>query len=63
LLIGKINEAPAREHFMANFLAEHGFIHSALGFQMRRVTRIMPTQESDQDHAAEERDEDISESA
>jgi ATP-dependent Lhr-like helicase len=62
LLIGKINEAPAREHFMANFLAEHGFIHSALGFQMRRVTRIMPTQESDQDHAAEERDEDISES-
>jgi len=63
LLIGEINEAPAREHFIANFLVENGFIHTALGFQMRRVTRIMPAQESDQDRAAEEHDQDISESA
>jgi len=62
LLIGEINDAPAREHFIANFLVENGFIDTALGFQMRRVTRIMPSQDTDKDHAAEEHD-DISESA
>jgi ATP-dependent Lhr-like helicase len=38
LLIGTINEAPAREHFLARFLEEAGFINTALGYQMRRVT-------------------------
>ena len=38
LLIGEINGAPAREHFSARFLAEAGFVNTALGFQMRRVT-------------------------
>jgi ATP-dependent Lhr-like helicase len=40
LLIGEINDAPAREHFLARFLEEAGFVNTALGFQMRRVTAI-----------------------
>jgi ATP-dependent Lhr-like helicase len=36
LLIGEINDAPARDHFLANFLEEAGFVPSPLGFQMRR---------------------------
>jgi ATP-dependent helicase Lhr and Lhr-like helicase len=41
LLIGDINHAPAREHFMARFLEEAGFVNTALGFQMRRVTPLL----------------------
>jgi ATP-dependent Lhr-like helicase len=37
LLIGEINDAPARDHFLARFLEEAGFVPSPLGFQMRRV--------------------------
>ena len=37
LLIGEINDAPARDHFLALFLEEAGFVLSPLGFQMRRV--------------------------
>jgi ATP-dependent Lhr-like helicase len=37
LLIGEINEAPAREHFLARYLEEAGFVVSPLGLQMRRV--------------------------
>jgi ATP-dependent Lhr-like helicase len=37
LLIGEINDAPAREHFLGRFLEEAGFVSSAPGFQMRRV--------------------------
>jgi len=40
LLIGEINDAPAREHFLAHFLEEAGFVDTTLGFQMRRVTAI-----------------------
>ncbi|HUA00202.1 MAG TPA: DEAD/DEAH box helicase [Candidatus Aquilonibacter sp.] len=40
LLIGLINEAPAREHFLAAFLKETGFVDTASGFQMRRVRTI-----------------------
>jgi hypothetical protein len=36
LLIGEINEAPARDHFLARFLEEAGFVPSPLGFQMRQ---------------------------
>jgi ATP-dependent Lhr-like helicase len=42
LLIGEINDAPAREHFLARFLEEAGFVQSPLGLQMRRVAE--PTQ-------------------
>jgi ATP-dependent helicase Lhr and Lhr-like helicase len=40
LLVGEINDSPAREHFLARFLEEAGFVNSVLGFQMRRVTAI-----------------------
>jgi ATP-dependent Lhr-like helicase len=36
LLIGEINDAPARDHFLAGFLEDAGFVVSPLGFQMRR---------------------------
>jgi ATP-dependent Lhr-like helicase len=38
LLVGTVNEAPAAEHFLARFLEESGFVHTAVGFQLRRVT-------------------------
>ena len=37
LLIGEIDSAPAREHFLSRFLEESGFVNTVLGFQMRRV--------------------------
>ena len=37
LLIGEINEAPARDHFLARFLEESGFVQSPLGLQMRHI--------------------------
>ncbi len=40
LLIGEINDVPAREHFLERFLEEAGFVNTVLGFQMRRVTAI-----------------------
>ena len=55
LLIGEINDAPAREHFLARFLEEAGFVSSAPGFQMRRVAPVVefePVQEADEDESA-----------
>jgi ATP-dependent Lhr-like helicase len=37
LLIGEINDAPARDHFLARFLEEAGFVPSPLGLQMRHI--------------------------
>ena len=37
LLIGEINGHPAREHFLASYLVDAGFVDTALGFQMRRT--------------------------
>ncbi|MCX6630630.1 MAG: DEAD/DEAH box helicase [Candidatus Solibacter sp.] len=37
LLIGEINDAPARDHFLARFLEEAGFVQSPLGLQMRHI--------------------------
>src|SRR5262249_57880099 len=37
LLISEINDAPARDHFLAEFLQDAGFVPSPLGFQMRRL--------------------------
>ncbi len=37
LLIGEIDDAPARGHFLAHFLTEAGFVDTVLGFQMRRM--------------------------
>jgi len=38
LLIGTINDAPAKDHFVASFLEETGFVATAAGFQMRRLS-------------------------
>jgi ATP-dependent Lhr-like helicase len=56
LLIGEINGAPARGHFLGKFLEEAGFADTALGFQMRRVTPIAAS--PDELGAAQEEDED-----
>jgi ATP-dependent helicase Lhr and Lhr-like helicase len=61
LLIGAINDAPARDHFLARFLAGAGFIDTALGYQMRRITPMVPTR--DVDESGEEVSGDLSESA
>jgi ATP-dependent Lhr-like helicase len=37
LLIGEINAAPAREHFLAPRLEDAGFVNTVLGYQMRRT--------------------------
>ncbi len=66
LLVGTINDSPAREHFLARFLEDAGFISTALGFQMRRVTPLVaPIRTTvDADAQREEEDEpDISETA
>ena len=61
LLIGEINDAPAREHFLARFLEEAGFVNSALGFQMRRLTPMAASR--DAENGMNEADSDLSESA
>lgn len=53
LLIGEINGKPAREHFLARFLEESGFVDSALGFQMRRTNVF----EKPKDVTADDEDE------
>ena len=55
LLVGEINGAPAREHFLASFLKDAGFVDTALGFQMRRGT---PVPISSPSEAADAEDED-----
>ena len=42
LLVGEINDSPAREHFLGRFLLDAGFVETALGFQMRRITAVAP---------------------
>jgi ATP-dependent Lhr-like helicase len=55
VLVGEINDAPARDHFLAQFLLDAGFRDSAQGFQMRRVAPLasLPTI-ADQDEADED---------
>ena len=40
MLIGEINDVPAREHFLAQFLLNAGFRDSTQGFQMKRVAPV-----------------------
>jgi len=65
LLIGEINNQPARQHALARFLEQAGFVNTALGFQMRRtnpfVSPIRGQQESG--GAAQDHDQNISETA
>jgi ATP-dependent helicase Lhr and Lhr-like helicase len=66
LLIGEINDEPAREHFLTPFLKEAGFVDTALGFQMRRAaprfSSMLPSRDAN-DAVEGETDRDISESA
>jgi ATP-dependent Lhr-like helicase len=67
LLLGTINDQPAREHFMARFLEDAGFVNTVLGFQMRRVHALgVPVVAEDSSEPAgdvEEDEPEISESA
>jgi ATP-dependent helicase Lhr and Lhr-like helicase len=45
LLIGEINDAPAREHFLAAVLQEAGFVNTVLGYQMRRTKPLIVSEE------------------
>jgi len=57
LLIGEINGTAAREHFLANFLLDAGFVDTALGLQMRRTsptTLPVPAAEPDDADVDEE---------
>jgi ATP-dependent Lhr-like helicase len=57
LLIGEINHAPAREHFLARYLEDARFVNSVLGYQMRRTKPLIVTA----DPAVGTADEDSSE--
>ena len=63
LLIGEINGAPAREHFLGKFLEDAGFVDTALGFQMRRVTPISTADTDDVEATEEDEGPGISETA
>jgi ATP-dependent Lhr-like helicase len=41
LLIGNVNEVPARKHPIGRFLEDVGFVDTALGYQMRRLPSIL----------------------
>ena len=57
LLIGEINGHPAREHFLAGYLLDAGFVDSALGFQMRRATATALSAPIETEDAEEEHEE------
>ncbi len=65
LLIGAINGLPAREHFLARFLEDAGFVNTTMGFQMRRTLPIpLPAPPEHVESESEADDpEDVSESA
>jgi hypothetical protein len=63
LLVGAINGKPAREHFLARFLAESGFVNTSLGYQMRRVAPIALPAEDSPAEDENDADDDASESA
>lgn len=63
LLIGAINDAPAREHFLAGFLKDAGFVDTALGFQMRAVRQIGAPSSGQDDSADGDEETDVSEIA
>jgi ATP-dependent Lhr-like helicase len=60
LLIGDINGTPAREHFLARYLEEAGFVDTAMGLQMRRTNVIEKAKEAE---AEDEDDSDVVETA
>ena len=64
LLVGTINDRPAREHFLARFLEDAGFVNTVLGFQMRRVHSMgAPALQEEPLDSVEDDEPEISESA
>jgi len=59
LLIGEINNAPAREHFLARYLEDTRFVNTVLGYQMRRTKPLIVSADAATD--AEDEDEDTQE--
>jgi ATP-dependent helicase Lhr and Lhr-like helicase len=57
LLIGEINNAPAREHFLAPYLEDARFVNTVLGYQMRRTKPLIVSS----DPPADAEDEDTPE--
>jgi ATP-dependent Lhr-like helicase len=47
LLIATINDEPAAGHFLGRLLEESGFVLTAAGYQMRRVTTAPPLEEDE----------------
>ncbi len=60
LLIGEVNGAPAREHFLSRFLEESGFVDTAMGLQMRRTNIIEKAKDTAID---DDEDSDVVETA
>jgi len=66
LLISDINNEPARDTFLARFLEESGFTPSTFGYQMRRRTPMVPSQDEtapDENIDNDADSDDLSESA
>jgi len=62
LLIGEINNAAAREHFLAPYLEDAHFVNTVLGYQMRRTKPLIVSADPSAD-AEDEDAPDIQESA
>lgn len=57
LLVSKINDTPAKDHFLRRFLEEAGFSDTASGYHMRRVASMAtPISEEDEPDVSEEQD-------
>jgi ATP-dependent Lhr-like helicase len=59
LLVGDINGTPAKDHFLARFLQEAGFVATSQGYQMRRtggplISRNIVEEEEPEDEPADE---------
>jgi ATP-dependent helicase Lhr and Lhr-like helicase len=54
MLIGEINDVPAREHAMAQWLVGAGFRDTAQGFQMRRVAQVESLPEPEEEEEVDE---------
>ena len=66
LLISDINAEPAHDHFLSRFLEESGFTPSTFGYQMRRITPMVPSQDDPAPDESNDNDtdsDDLSESA
>jgi ATP-dependent Lhr-like helicase len=62
LLIGEINNSPAREHFLACYLEDARFVNTVLGYQMRRTKPLIVTADTGED-AEDEDAQEIQETA